>query len=200
MRPDRLHRRSLVAAGLAAAALAAMPDPAAGQDKKFPEISFAGQPKLTLDVFKVEMAYDYLPPAAKPHVDHLFPVPPADAVARWAGDRLAASGRGRLARVVVKDASVIEVPLEKTGGIKGWFTTDQSERYDATLEVVVEIRSDVGREAFASARVKRSQTIEEGASPAKRREVWYAMTGKLLADMDKELERAMRQYLAVYLR
>ena len=109
-------------------------------------------------------------------------------------------GRSRLARVVIKNASVVEVQLEKTGGIKGWFTTDQSERYDATLEVVLEIRSDVGRDAYASALVKRSQTIEEGASPNKRREVWYSMTERLMADLDKELERSMRQYLSAYIR
>jgi hypothetical protein len=202
MRPDAapLSRRMLIRAGLGALALAARVDVAPAQEKKFPEITFLNQPRLALDVLKIEVARDYVPPAAKPNVDHLFPVTPSDAVARWAGDRLAASGRGRLARVVVKEAGVIEVPLEKTGGIKGWFTTDQSERYDATLEVIVEIRSDVGREAYASARVKRSQTIEEGASPAKRREVWYAMTEKLMADLDRELERSMRQYLAVYLR
>jgi hypothetical protein len=193
-------RRLLVRACLAAAFLAALPRPVRAQEKKFPEITFLGQPRLLLDVLKVEVARDYVPPGAKPNVEHLFPVTPADAVARWAGDRLGAAGRGRLARVAIKEASVIEVPLEKTGGIKGWFTTDQSERYDATLEVMVEIRSDVGREAYASARVKRSQTIEEGASPAKRREVWYAMTEKLMADLDRELERAMRQYLAAYLR
>ncbi|MCC6467536.1 MAG: hypothetical protein IT563_04385 [Alphaproteobacteria bacterium] len=194
-----LSRRVLLGAALCAVASAG--GGAARADKKtFPEITFISQPKLMLDVQRVEVAQDYVPPGTKPNVEHLFPVTPSDAVARWAGDRLAAAGRGRLLRVVVKEASVVEVPLEKTGGIKGWFTTDQSERYDATLEVVVEVRSDVGREAFASARVKRSQTIEEGASPDKRREVWYAMTERLMADLDKELERSMRQYLAVYLR
>ncbi|MCC7049288.1 MAG: hypothetical protein IT562_21430 [Alphaproteobacteria bacterium] len=194
-----ISRRFLLRAAAAAAAGHRF-GAAHAETKIFPEITFISQPKLTLDVQRVEVARDYVPPGTKPNVEHLFPVTPSDAVARWAGDRLAAAGRGRLLRVVVKDASVVEVPLEKTGGIKGWFTTDQSERYDATLEVVVEVRSDVGREAFATARVKRSQTIEEGASPDKRREVWYAMTEKLMADLDKELERSMRQYLAVYLR
>ena len=195
-----LSRRGLIRGALGAATLVGYVGAALAEKKTFPEITFLNGPKLTLDVQRVEVARDYVQPAAKPNVEHLFPITPSDAVARWAGDRLAAVGRGRLLRVVVKEASVVEVPLEKTGGIKGWFTTDQSERYDATLEVIVEIRSDVGREAFASARVKRSQTIEEGASPDKRREVWYALTEKLMADLDKELERSMRQYLAVYLR
>lgn len=191
--------RGLVAGALAPA-LPALSLPAGAQEKKYPEITFVNSPSIAIDVQQVEITREYVPRGAKPNVEHLFPVTPNDAVTRWVGDRLVPVGRSRLVRVVVKDASVIEVPLEKTGGIKGWFTTDQAERYDATMEVVVEIRSDVGRDAYASARVKRSQTIEEGASPAKRREVWYAMTERLMADLDKELERSMRQYLSPYLR
>ena len=192
--------RGLVAAVLAPALLPLPVIPAGAQEKKFPEITFVNSPSIAIDVQQVEIAREYVARGAKPNVEHLFPVTPNDAVTRWVGDRLVPVGRSRLVRVVVKDASVVEVPLEKTGGIKGWFTTDQAERYDATMEVVVEIRSDVGRDAYASARIKRSQTIEEGASPAKRREVWYAMTEKLMADLDRELERSMRQYLSAYLR
>lgn len=193
-------RRSVVRGLLGGALAPALALPAGAQEKKYPEITFVNSPSIAIDVQQVEIAREYVSRGAKPNVEHLFPVTPSDAVTRWVGDRLVPVGRSRLVRVVVKDASVVEVPLEKTGGIKGWFTTDQAERYDATLEVVVEIRSDVGRDAYASARVKRSQTIEEGASPAKRREVWYAMTERLMADLDKELERSMRQYLAPYLR
>ena len=169
-------------------------------DKKFADMTFQHLAPLSLDVQRVEVVREYAAPGAKPNVDHLFPVPPADAVARWAQHRLNPVGRFRLARVVVKDASVIEVPLQKPGGFKSWFTTEQAERFDATLEVVVEIRSDAGRDAFAAARVKRSQTIEEGASPNQRKEVWYAMTERMMGELDKELERSMRQYLAAYLR
>ncbi|MCK6453882.1 MAG: hypothetical protein L6R19_23955 [Alphaproteobacteria bacterium] len=193
-RRHRLGRYWLTACLVLAAAAAW------AQDRKFAEMTFTHLAPLSLDVQRIEVVREYRPPGAKPSVDHLFPVPPADAVARWAADRLKPVGRFRLCRVVVKDASVIEVPLQKPGGIKSWFTTEQAERYDATVEVMVEIRSDAGRDAFAAARVKRSQTIEEGASPNQRRELWYSMTERMMAELDKELERSMRQYLAAYLR
>jgi hypothetical protein len=188
-------------AALAAAVfltLAAPPAPA--QDGKFADLTYVHLPRLAMDCARVEVAQEYKSSGEKPNVEDQFPVPPARAVARWAQDRLDPVGRFRLCRVVVKDASVVEVPLPKTGGIKGWFTTDQSERYDASVEVSVEIRSDTGRNAFATARVKRSQTVEDGTSLNKRREVWYAMTEKLMADLDKELERSMRQYLGAYIK
>lgn len=195
LRPrGRLGRLCLLAWLLLAAAAAS------AQDRKFAELTFTHLTPLSLDVQRVEVVREYAPPGAKPNVDHLFPVPPADAVARWAGDRLKPVGRFRLCRVVIKDASVVEVPLQKPGGIKSWFTTEQAERYDAMVEVVVEIRSDAGRDAFAAARVKRSQTIEEGASPNQRKELWYTMTERMMAELDKELERSMRQYLAGYIR
>ena len=181
--------------------VSAGPVPAAqAQDAKFADLTFAHLGRLSVDAARVEVVQEYRPSGAKPNVEHLFPIVPAVAIERWAHDRLIPVGRFRLCRVIVKEASVVEVPLPKTGGIKGWFTTDQAERYDATVEVVVEIRSDTGRNAFATARVKRSQTVEDGISPNKRREVWYAMTEKLMADLDKELERSMRQYMAAYLK
>ena len=194
------RRRHLLALFPATLALSLLPATLRAEEKKYPEITFVNSPSIAIDVQRVEIVQEYKAPRAKPHVEHLFPVAPVEAVTRWVGDRLVPVGRSRLGRIVVREASVIEVPLEKTGGIKGWFTTDQAERYDATLDVVLEIRSDAGRDAYASARVKRSQTIEEGASPAKRREVWYQMTERMMADLDKELERSMRQYLAAYLR
>ncbi len=174
------------------------PGPARAQ--KFADLTYAHLPRLAMDCARIEVVQEFKASGEKPNVEHLFPAPPASAVARWAEDRLNPVGRFRLCRVVVKDAAVIEVPLPKTGGIKGWFTTDQSERYDATVEVVVEIRTDTGRNAFATARVKRSQTVEDGISPNKRREAWHAMTEKMMADLDKELERAMRQYLGAYIK
>jgi len=185
---------------LAALALAVPQAVARAQDARFADLTFAHLGQLAVDAARIEVVQEFRPAGTKPNVEHLFPIPPAAAVARWAQDRLKPVGRFRLCRVVVKDASVVEVPLPRTGGIKGWFTTDQSERYDATVEVTVEIRSDTGRNAYAAARVKRSQTVEDGTPPNKRREVWYAMTEKLMADLDKELERSMRQYLAAYLK
>jgi len=197
VRPRRSKSLWLVLlAGLVVLGSAAAP----AEEKKFADLTFTHLTPLALDVQRVEVVREYAPPGAKPNVDHLFPVPPADAVARWAGDRLKPVGRFRLCRVVVKDASVVEVPLQKPGGFKSWFTTEQAERYDATIEVVVEIRSDAGRDAFAAARVKRSQTIEEGASPNQRKELWFTMTERMMAELDKELERSMRQYLAAYIR
>ena len=180
-------------------ALALLIGPASAQTR-FADITFTHKPPIKLDVARVEVVRAFQSPEAPPNVAHRFPIPPDRAVERWASDRLQPVGAGNLARVVIKQSSVIEVPLETRGGLVGFFKTEQSERYDAVLEVQVEVHSDVGRLGFAAATVKRSQTVPEDISPNERQQVWFEMTEKLIHDIDAELEQAIPQYLARYLR
>jgi hypothetical protein len=165
-----------------------------------PAAAERGKPRLSLDVMRVETATEYKAPRTAPNVDHLFPTPPEQAIRQWVKTEFAAVGRDRLALLVIREASVVEVPLEKPGGIRSWFTVDQSERYDAVVDVQIEIRSDQGREAYASAQVKRSRTVPEDITEDGRRAVWAAMTDDLLNDLGGQLETAMRRYLADYIR
>lgn len=165
-----------------------------------PAAAEGDKPRLALDVLRIETATEYKAPRAAPHVDHLFPTPPEQAIRQWAKSEFKAVGRDRLALLVIRDASVVEVPLEKPGGIRSWFTVDQSERYDAVIDVQIEIRSERGREAYASAQVKRSRTVPEDITEDGRRAVWAAMTDDLLNDLSGQLETAMRRYLADYIR
>jgi hypothetical protein len=182
----------LLAVPLAGSALA--------EAERFAELRFDHKPPIKLDVGKLEVVRAFEPRRAPPDVAYLFPIPPDLAVERWAFDRIKPVGGGNLARVVINQAAVVEVPLETTGGLVGWFKTEQSERYDATLEVLVEIRTDFGRQAYAGATVKRSQTVAEDISPEDRRRVWHQMTEKMLQDMDRQLEDGIAKYLVKYRR
>ncbi|MFQ5956028.1 MAG: hypothetical protein ACE5JZ_13260 [Kiloniellales bacterium] len=180
-------------------ALALAIDSASAQ-QRFADITFAHKPPIKLDVARVELVKEFQSPEAPPNVEHRFPIPPDRAVERWARDRLQPVGAGNVARVVIKQSSVVEVPLETSGGLVGLFTTEQSERYDAVLEVLVEIHSDLGRQGYAAATVKRSQTVPEDISPNDLQQVWFEMTEKLIKDIDSSLEESIPKYLAAYLR
>jgi hypothetical protein len=112
----------------------------------FQEIRFEDRPKLRLDVATIEVERVFRPTLKEPQVEHLFPVPPEIAAESWARDRLEATNPGapRRARVRILDANVKETPLQKTGGLRGAFTTEQSERYDATVEVSVDLLGERG--------------------------------------------------------
>jgi hypothetical protein len=128
----------------------------------FQEIRFTDRPKLRLDVSAVDVERVFRPTLREPQVEHLFPVPPEVAAECWARDRLEPTNPGspRRARVRILDANVRETALKKTEGLRGAFTTDQAERYDATVEMSVEILGERGfPERTVSAKAQRSQTV-----------------------------------------
>ena len=166
---------------------------------RYPELRFTDTPPIRLDVAEIEYAEEYLPPQAEPNVDHYFPVSPAASVRNWSNDRLVAAGSSGRARVTLVDASVIEVALEATTGLTGTFTTDQAERYEARVEVRVEIFDGAGNQVGqAKMAAKRSQTAAEGITLNERDALWYALTQALMEDVDRELELTISRYLAKY--
>ncbi len=188
-RPSRSFRQIFLL--LAAFALAACETPS--PKITFPEITFQHKPPIKLDVRDISFEQVYRPPSRPPNVDHLFPVRPAAAAVRWGRDRLRAAGATGRARYVVREASVVEVPLKMESGLKGMMTIDQSERYDARLVVDVHLNSDERRSlGTITVEVVRSQTVAEDISLNEREKVWFDMTEALMRDFDAELEKALK--------
>ena len=166
----------------------------------FGEISFQHLDPIRLNVREVVIEQAYKSPLEPPNVDHDFPIKPVDASARWAQDRLVAAGAARTATFVISDASVIEVPLEQSGGLTGVLTDEQSERYDAHIEVQLVIRDDRGwEEAKLVAEVTRTMTLAEDLTLNEREAAWYGMTEKLMADMDARLAKGIDDSFQQYL-
>lgn len=188
-RPLQPLRQICVLFAVFALAACETPSPAV----TFPEITFQHKPPITLDVRQVSFEQVYRPPSRPPNVDHLFPVRPAAAAMRWGRDRLRAAGSTGRARYVVREASVVEVPLKVEGGLKGMLTVDQSERYDARLVVDVHLNSDERRSlGTITVEVVRSRTTAEDLSLYEREKVWFDMTEALMRDFDAELEKAIK--------
>lgn len=166
----------------------------------FAEITFGHLPEIKLNVREIVFQSDYQAPQAAPNVDHIFPVPPAQAAERWAADRLRAVGPANKALFVLKDASVTEEKLETKGGITGAFTTEQTERYQANMEAEMRIVDDFGNTlATLSARAARSTTTPEDLSLREREEIWFKLTEDVMRDLDAQLEPAIRRVFFPYL-
>lgn len=192
-------RRAVLAGfGLAAAGtLAACNTPP--QRYEFPQLTFGHLPPIRLDVAVVDVVDAYRSQQAAPHVEQLFPTPPAQVLERWANDRLVAAGTNGSALFTILRGDVVEVPLERTTGIRGVFTRDQSYRYDATLEARLEAENTSGlRRGSITARATRSQTVSEDMSLNQREHMWFEMTELLIRDMGAEIERQIGAYLAAF--
>jgi hypothetical protein len=166
----------------------------------YPELTWTHLPPFRLDVAEVEIVSEYEPTFRPPNVEHLAPVPPEQAARRWAEDRIQAAGERGRAKVIIKEASIVEVPLELEEGLRGYLTTEQAERYDAVVEVEIEIRGPRGyRDGFAKARAERTRTVPEDITLNERERVWFELTEGLMKDFDAEMSKNIRQHLARFL-
>ncbi len=165
----------------------------------FPELTYSYLQPIRLDVSSVEIVDAYNAPLREPNVEHRAPAQPAVAASRWAKDRLVAAGTSSRAVFTVKEASIIETKLEPTGGLKGIFTKDQSERYDATLLVDLAIIDAGGtRRGSATATATRSRTVPENITLNERERIWFQLVEGMMADLNRELEKAIGESLAQF--
>ena len=165
-----------------------------------PPISFRDMPPLALDVGRIEIDDRYRSPAAAPNVEHLFPEPPAAAVRVWVRDRLRATGSGGALRVVLRRADVVETQLGSAGGLRGLVTTEQTERYAATIDLSLEILDPAGEvRSRINAEVRRSRTIAEDVSVNERRTIWHEMVRALAGNLDRTLEDQVRAHFGEWL-
>ena len=162
--------------------------------KPLPELTFAHRPPIKLNVATLDIVSSYKASTTPPHVEQKFPIPPEEALIRWAQDRLRALGRSESARYTVLNAAVTEEPLPKTQGFVGAFKNEPSELYTATVEAQLEIFDDTGRRVqLASARATRSRSLIEGAKPEERERMWFDLIEALMKDFDEAMERAIRE-------
>ncbi|MDR6774005.1 hypothetical protein [Azospirillum sp. BE72] len=196
-----LSRRFALAAGTATLLLAACqsapPRPAPRP------VDFSNFGPIVLNAGTIDVVDAYRPMGAK-HVEGRSAVPPAEAVRRWAAERLqAAGGQGRV-RVTIRDASIVEVALPTKKGITGYFTNDQAQRYDGRIEV--EITGEVpdtgngGFRGVTRSSVTHSSTVAENVSLADREATFLDITRRMMDDLNARLDAGIRKDLAPMVR
>lgn len=203
------RRRWLGRAGLGGAAaiaafaglgLAGCATPPAGN--RFPQLTYAHFGQFRLAVARIDVVSNYKSPFKPPNIEQDMPVVPEQAMRRWAADRLVATGaRGQYAQFIIEDASVVDVKLPKTPGLRGVFTTDQSDRYDASFAAKLIIAPEPGyyRHGEASGWAKRSRTIAEDITLNDRDQVRFELVEATMNDLNGQLDRQIRANLQQFL-
>jgi len=188
----------IIAALALPAALTGCAMPAAQQG--FANLSYRHLAPINLAVGSFTVETRYIPPLKPPHVEHLAPVPPYKAARQWGLDRIHAMGGAMRARMVILDASIVEVKLKVKGGIVGACMREQAVRYDGKLAVLLEILDPSGRQrAFVTAHANRSQTVPEGATIAARERVWFAITEDMMRQINTKLETNIAKFFGPYM-
>ncbi len=190
---------SLLAALVAIPVLLGACTPPAPPRPSYPPITFEGQAPIRLDVNEIAVELAYKAPAVPPNVDHLFPARLSDAAQRWPKDRLVAAGAGFRAEYLVRDASVVAVPLKASTGLTGLVTKDQTERYDARVSIELRIVDSQGRVVgSAQAQAVRSRSAREDITLIDRDKLWYAMAKDIMAELDRQLDQTIKTTLFPY--
>jgi hypothetical protein len=196
-----INRRAfLLALGGSAALAACSSQPPRA---RFPELTYGHLGGFRLDVSRIDIVTEYQPPMIAPNIEHLMPVNPVDALQRWGRDRLQATGTpGRIGRFVITDAKVLDTPLPRSQGMRGAFTTDQTNRYDGTLACAVEVREERAnyRAGMATAWATRSRTVPEGITLNDRERVYFELVESLMNDINAELDRQIKANLGQFIR
>lgn len=128
-------RRFLLLAAVAATALAACQSAPIRPAPR--SIDFSSFGPIVVNAAKIDFVDATRPTGGLVHVEQRAATPPVEAMRRWTAERLQAAGRAGTVRVTVRDASIVEVTLPTTGGVKGYFTNDQAQRYEGRMEVEV---------------------------------------------------------------
>jgi hypothetical protein len=172
--------------------------------RPLPEASYANLAPLNLDVASIQVVEEIAPappgwPPAGTVVTDAATLKPAAAAALMAHDRLRAVGPSGTARLAITEAWIVEVPLERTLGVQGVFTKDQAARYDAAVEVRLDV-ANVGGSGTITARAEGSQTIAEDITLNQRERVLWELVDGLTRSLSAELDQSVAQYLAGFRR
>lgn len=190
-RPARVGILLILAALMLTGGCASEPPP------PLPKVTFNHLAPVNLNVIAVETRSSYRPPRSPPNVDHRFPIPPEEAMKRWANHRLRSVGVAETARFTILKASVVEEPLRTDTGLLDPVKIEPAARYTATLEGLLEIFDASGhRIKGASARVSRTRSLQEGLTAEQRDRAWIDLTKSVMRDFDASMAEAINTYLA----
>lgn len=161
-----------------------------------PYISFSDKRPIQLDVGQLEITPEYQSPGRLPNIEHLIPISPEAGTVRWAQDRLRPMGRSGYARVLIKDAHVVESQLPVDKGVSGLFKEQQAQRYEANLEVAVQILDERHMPvADVVARASRVKSVPEGLSLNERDRILTELTESLVRDIDSQMDGLIHSYM-----
>ena len=167
-------------------------------ENSLPELTFKHQNVIQLDVEKIEIINEFKMPFKFPNVEHLVPISPGASAERWASDILRPIGKSGIAQFVITNGSVIREDLKIQKGVKGIFSLEHSKRFEANVNVRLEIFKDQ-KKSVARASASRSQTLREDASPNLQSRLWYNLVERLMESFNRQMRNQINTHLRIFI-
>ena len=164
-------------------------------------LTFAHNGQFAISADELVIVQDYIPPATDPNVDHLFTLSPASAAMQWARDRLRTTGGPNKLIYRIVDASVTaeKIKIDK-GTLKQLIHQDATDAYTGTIKVILSLENPRGDTlATVEAAATRKTTALPELNLRERDELWFAMTEKLMKEIDEQLSQSLPDYFKKYL-
>ncbi len=167
----------------------------------YADITFSHLTPIKLNVGEIKVVNEFKSTLKSPHVEHELPVKIDQSIMRWSKDRLQpVGGSGAYAILTIKDASAVEAAMEKSKGLKGVFTNDQSELYTFHVAVELQIVDVNGSKGLATAEAQRSKSVPEDITLNNREKMYFEQTELVMQDYDAEMEKNIRAFLGEFIR
>lgn len=147
---------------------------------------------IGIDAKQLRIETEYVPPGAKPNVEHMFPVPLVQAIEDWGRKTLVPRGRAGAVWLIIKTAEVKETALNPPVSL---FTKRAEFRYEGKIAIEIEIRSASGQlSSKVRAGVTASRELLQKASVRDRDGLWIEMTQTMIGILDREAQKALRTH------
>lgn len=166
-----------------------------------PVYAYQKYPPTLLNVASIQVVQAYTMPSRIPNVEHLMLQPLPNAVSEWARTRFKAVGTEGSLLITIRDASIVGKDLNRTQGVKGWFTIDQAERFDANVlvEFQVDGMANVST-GSGTVRVSRGQSVPEDQSLQERDRALTSMEEQVMMDVDASGQQMLENRLSTLIR
>ncbi|MCW5771335.1 MAG: hypothetical protein KIT16_06845 [Rhodospirillaceae bacterium] len=159
-------------------------------------------PQFALDVAEIQIVPAYASPPGS--ADSAVPFAPVTALEAWAKTHVRAVGRRWQAWIVIRDASITARKVRaQTRSWRDWFRRQPVERYDAVLELELQIKDDAGHvRAQTIARATHARFLMDDYRDYRRERIdqLQRLTDEVIAAALRRLEQELRINLARWVR
>jgi hypothetical protein len=164
--------------------------------RPMPTLGYHKYPPVRLNVGRIEVVNNYNPAQLPNRIENQMALPLPDAVNDWAKSRFQARGQDGVLTITIDTASVVGEDLQRTKGVKGFFTIDQARRVTGAVNIrFTASNMSFGTSGNAQVNVKSSRTLPEDASLHQQDIVLADMTDHMMSELDAATQRVFIEKL-----